>query len=81
MFQSDPADPSNPTSLYTLSLLKGRKTLVKIVEDMYHDYELTGLYQEASQLFGIQPSKSFAKFLQALALHEYLVAQTFFKSL
>ena len=55
--------------------------MVKLVVDMFRGYELTGLYQETPQLFGVQPSKTFAKFLQALTLHEYLVAQTFFRSL
>ena len=48
---------------------------------MHRGYELTSLYQATPQLFSIQKSKSFARFLQALTLHENLIAHTFFRQL
>ena len=39
-----------------------------------------GLYVECSSAFGKKPSSSFAHFVQALAVHNNMVAQTFFKS-
>ena len=48
---------------------------------MHCGYELTELYQATPHLFGVHKSKSFAYFLQALALHENIIAQTFFRQL
>ena len=81
IFEPLPASPLNPSSIYTLKVLKDRKNLVERVKSMHHGYELTGLYQEALRMFGVQPGKSFERFLQALALHENPITHTFFKTL
>ena len=39
-----------------------------------------GLYAECPRMFGKKPSSSFTRFVQALVLHDNLVAQTFFRS-
>ena len=48
---------------------------------MYHDCELTALFQVSPCMLGPQRSKSSAAFLQGLALRENQVTQTFFRQL
>lgn len=81
VFNPLPAGPSNPSSIYSLSLLKGRNNLVNLVEAIHRGYELTGLYQECPRMFGDKRTPSFAEYLVKLAVHGNLVAQTFFRSL
>ena len=77
VFQPEPAGPSDK-SVYTLSTFKDKGDLVQFAESLPRGFELTGLYAECPRTFGKKPSSSFARFVQALALHDNLVAQTFF---
>ena len=63
-----------------MSIFKGKGDLVQLADSFPHGFELTGLYAECPRAFGKKLSSSFATFVQALALHDNLVAQTFFRS-
>ena len=77
VFQPKLAGPSNK-SIYPLFIFKGKDDLVQLAKDFPCEYELTSLYAECPRMFGEKPSQSFASFVQALAIHKNIVAQTFF---
>ena len=63
-----------------MSTFKGKGDLVQCAESFPRGYKLMGLYVECPRVFGKMPSSSFAHFVQVLAVHDNMVAQTFFRS-